>query len=64
MPPITAQDAEREPEADRLFGPSFDRRQAALRTQGARAEHVPREQTLQLARTTMAVGRPKTIARH
>jgi hypothetical protein len=29
--PITAEDAEREPEAQRLFGPSYDARQRQLR---------------------------------
>ena len=33
---ITAQDAEREPEVDRLFGPAYDARQRALRRAAGR----------------------------
>src|SRR5690242_20113562 len=34
---ISAQDAEREPEADRLFGPSYERRQRQLAARSAAA---------------------------
>jgi hypothetical protein len=52
--PITAQDAEREPEAQRLFGPSYDARMR---------QHAARRQSSGINRQTFKPWRKSKIER-
>lgn len=59
---ITAQDAECEPEVDRLFGPAYDARQRALRRAAQEREYTtPRELAREIRHTQQ---RGKIVARH